>query len=225
MERELPKPNAKFFLRVLVLFAFSAAAWFLLRRPYTQTLAFGGSRMLALFAPAMDPDRIVRSEGEKFLLDTGIRYKDGKSLIVELEGVWAIGWSSVFLLTLLGLTPWRRLRASWRYAVLAGVLLWLFQAAAFSVHTLAYVDSLYRREGLRGLSPSAGSALTHARDYLSLLNPFVPFVLYAPVFFRKRRIQPSPQPEGAGAISLSRNAPCPCGSGSKYKRCCGSGRM
>ena len=171
----------------------------------------------------MPADEIISVQESRFLLDTGLDGPDGKPLEKELL-VYPVSWNGILFATAVLATPWRLLRDSWRWLLVAAFVLLASHVLYFSLSAMVQVAQLYESNGMPFLAPGWRSFLGKlAQGYSLTLGNLLPFLLMVPVVLgarRKhgRRRRRTRKITAAGRVG--RNDPCPCGSGRKYKHCC-----
>lgn len=218
LQTALPRLDGRLALRIAMVFLISAPLWYIVRRPYLRSVAHGMSLFLRL---AVDPEgqRLWRMDGDVLAVNSGIPHpaRPGRMVSLRNDGLYRTGWNTLLLFGLIGLTPWRRLKRSVGWVVLAAGIVWLSQALTLAAETTRQVAELHAKMGRSLSMPAAAAWLAMSRECLIVASPVVPVAAMLPVWLRPIRRR---GPAEAGAVG--RNAPCPCGSGRKSMRCCGA---
>lgn len=223
----LPRLDGRTLARAALALLVACGLWWAVRGPYARALALGADPLVAAVVDTGGARATLYADGV-LKVNTGIPSPgappaSGRMLSIRNDGVHRAGWSIVFLWALVALVPWRRLRAApWRVAgVLAAA--WALQVATLALEVIGQVGKLREAHGVPFLAPTTATVLAGAGEYLKVLSPFLPALLWIPVAFSLRRAGTADAAAPvAGAVP--RNAPCPCGSGKKHKHCCGAER-
>ncbi len=218
MDGQLPAPDLKLLLRLLLALALSLITWYGLRYPYSCLVTSVGAKALS-WSSGMPADEVVRVREGRFYLDTGLRDPGGRPKPFVQLPVNQVHWNSIIFLSLVYIMTWPLVRRCWKYLLLALLILAASHVAFFTLTVLGEVASRHRAEGIDIFSAGTIRALAiSVQTYSLIFEKAVPFLLFIPIVMAWRR--PPAADAGASGEKVGRNAPCPCGSGRKYKHCC-----
>lgn len=222
--QRLPQLELRYVGRILLAFAISLGAWYLVRVPYTNSLVQAASPILKS-AIGIENQKVAKVDGKELVINTGVPSGRGPGRMVSLrnDGLYLIGWPALLLWTLIGVTPLTRLRGLWPWVLAAAIGLWATQALTLTLAVLEQVGTFRFESGLPFLGTNQHRGVVLSGEYLKVMAPVLPVAFFLPVFFLRVRSSSASGAEPSGSKpTIARNAPCPCGSGEKYKRCCGA---